>query len=599
MQTRLKAMRKNLILLFLLVLFSNLATAQQTPIPILQARQRPIGTVVTIAGRVTVGSEFRGPAYLQDGTAGIAVFDNAIHNGAVAIGDSVVITGPLSTFNQLLQISGTGVSFQVIQSAGRVEPQPRVLTIAQLNQLSNDQIEGQLVRINNVTFTTQSFQGNQNYTVSDGTGSIQLRIDGDTDLAGATAPSGPTTVIAVVGRFNQTRQILPRSRRDVGAREFIIPFENRSKDETFEVCTWNIEWFGDLMNGPTNELLQLQNAATVIQRIDADVYALQEMSSDAAFVALVDTLNRRGFRCRGFRTPTGQIQRLGFIWKPATVDSIAYRTIADSGNWSQFQGVKRLPAELTINARVQGTTRRMRIINIHADAGAGLSDYNRRVSDARFLKNQMDRELRNEAFILLGDYNDDVDESITSGQPTPYANFINDAANYRIVTEFLSRRGAQSFAGVGAQMIDHICISRQIFAAHLDSTQRVENTVYIPNYVSTTSDHFPVWTRIDLGRVSSTPIERPTVPTEFVLAQNYPNPFNPSTIIRYELPTTSDVSLKVFDMLGREVATLVKARQASGMYEVNFNATGLPSGVYFYRLQAGSFMQTKKMVLVK
>lgn len=124
MQTRLKAMRKNLILLFLLVLFSNLATAQQTPIPILQARQRPIGTVVTIAGRVTVGSEFRGPAYLQDGTAGIAVFDNAIHNGAVAIGDSVVITGPLSTFNQLLQISGTGVSFQVIQSAGRVEPQP-------------------------------------------------------------------------------------------------------------------------------------------------------------------------------------------------------------------------------------------------------------------------------------------------------------------------------------------------------------------------------------------------------------------------------------------------------------------------------------------
>jgi hypothetical protein len=159
-----------------------------------------------------------------------------------------------------------------------------------------------------------------------------LRIDGDTDLAGATAPSGPTTVIAVVGRFNQTRQILPRSRRDVGAREFIIPFENRSKDETFEVCTWNTEWFGDLMNGPTNELLQLQNAATVIQRIDADVYALQEMSSDAAFVALVDTLNRRGFRCRGFRTPTGQIQRLGFIWKPATVDSIAYRTIADSGN---------------------------------------------------------------------------------------------------------------------------------------------------------------------------------------------------------------------------------------------------------------------------
>ncbi len=89
------------------------------------------------------------------------------------------------------------------------------------------------------------------------------------------------------------------------------------------------------------------------------------------------------------------------------------------------------------------------------------------------------------------------------------------------------------------------------------------------------------------------------MPKEFVLAQNYPNPFNPSTIIRYELPTTSDVSLKIFDMLGREVTTLVNTRQAAGTYEVNFNATGLASGVYFYRLQAGPFMQTKKMMLVK
>jgi hypothetical protein len=88
-------------------------------------------------------------------------------------------------------------------------------------------------------------------------------------------------------------------------------------------------------------------------------------------------------------------------------------------------------------------------------------------------------------------------------------------------------------------------------------------------------------------------------PTRFELAQNYPNPFNPSTIIAYTLPVASEVSLKVFDILGREVATLVSGRQAAGRYQVPFTATGLSSGMYFYRLQAGSFVETKKMMLVK
>ncbi|KER09177.1 MAG: hypothetical protein HY22_13285 [[Candidatus Thermochlorobacteriaceae] bacterium GBChlB] len=592
-------------LLYLALLLANISAFAQTPIPISQARTRTVGTVVTIAGRVTVGNQFRGPSYLQDGTAGIAVFDNAIHNGAVTIGDSVVITGPISTFNQLLQISGAGTTFQVIASAGRVAPQPRVLTIAQLNALTNDQIEGQLVQINNVRFTTPSFQGNQNYDVSDGTGTVQLRVDADADIVGATAPTDPTTVIAVVGRFNQTRQILPRSREDIGAREFVIPFENRPRSETFEVCTWNIEWLGDPVNGPrtgnppvrVSNNLQIQNAATVIRRIDADLYALQEISSDAAFRQLVDSVRGNGYT--GFRTPTGQTQRLAFLWKTATVDSVSFRTIADSGNWSQFQGVKRLPAELTINARIGAVTRRMRVINIHADAGSAIADYNRRVADAGFLKRQLDRELRNEAFILLGDYNDDVDVSITPGQPTPYANFVNDPANYRIVTGFLSARGLQSFSGTGSQMIDHITISRQLFPAHLDSTQRVENTVYIPNYVSTTSDHFPVWTRLDLARVASTRIERAPQPTEYRLFQNYPNPFNPTTTIRYNLPASGFVSLKVYDVLGREVSSLVNERQTAGSYESRFNAANLPSGMYFYRLQSGTFTETRKMLLVK
>jgi len=89
------------------------------------------------------------------------------------------------------------------------------------------------------------------------------------------------------------------------------------------------------------------------------------------------------------------------------------------------------------------------------------------------------------------------------------------------------------------------------------------------------------------------------IPKEFRLEQNYPNPFNPSTTIRYQIPINSHVSLKVYDVLGNEVATLVDEYREAGRYEVEFNAKGLASGVYFYKLQAGIFVETKKMLLVK
>jgi photosystem II stability/assembly factor-like uncharacterized protein len=85
----------------------------------------------------------------------------------------------------------------------------------------------------------------------------------------------------------------------------------------------------------------------------------------------------------------------------------------------------------------------------------------------------------------------------------------------------------------------------------------------------------------------------------FALRQNYPNPFNPETKIKFQIPTGSDVSLKVFDVLGREVKTLVSERLQPGSYETTFDGSGLASGVYLYRLQAGGFVETKKLVLLR
>ena len=88
-------------------------------------------------------------------------------------------------------------------------------------------------------------------------------------------------------------------------------------------------------------------------------------------------------------------------------------------------------------------------------------------------------------------------------------------------------------------------------------------------------------------------------PTSFSLSQNYPNPFNPATRIQYALPENAQVKLTVYDMLGQRVAVLVDKKQTAGFYEIGFQATSLPSGMYFYRLNAGGFVETRKMVVLK
>jgi hypothetical protein len=89
------------------------------------------------------------------------------------------------------------------------------------------------------------------------------------------------------------------------------------------------------------------------------------------------------------------------------------------------------------------------------------------------------------------------------------------------------------------------------------------------------------------------------IPDQFSLSQNYPNPFNPTTAISFQLSAVSLVKLTVSDILGREIAALVNEQRPPGMYTVRWNASAVPSGVYFYRLQAGGFVETKKMILAK
>jgi len=89
------------------------------------------------------------------------------------------------------------------------------------------------------------------------------------------------------------------------------------------------------------------------------------------------------------------------------------------------------------------------------------------------------------------------------------------------------------------------------------------------------------------------------IPSQFILEQNYPNPFNPSTTIHFSVPSSEYVTINVFDVLGNEIATLVNEEKPVGTYEITWYAANLPSGIYFYKIQSGPFVETKKMILIK
>jgi len=124
----------------------------------------------------------------------------------------------------------------------------------------------------------------------------------------------------------------------------------------------------------------------------------------------------------------------------------------------------------------------------------------------------------------------------------------------------------------------------------------------IPFEIEISSDGNVFWTdtfSITVVTPTAVPDEHKNIPRAFELKQNYPNPFNPSTTIRFDLPKSSFVALKIFDVLGREVTTLINEKRPAGKYAVEWNSKGLPSGIYLYQLNAGEFTETRKLVLQK
>jgi hypothetical protein len=490
-------------------------------ISIATARSLTVGTKVTVAGRVTVSNQLGSPAYVQDNTGGIPVFDFTLSQN-VSIGDSLIVTGPIGLFNDQKQISGNGISYIQPDSSVRIlAPKPVSITELAAN-------EGLLVTVQQVELVNKSFVFYPQSTerITNGTVQADLRVDGDTDLPGLTKPPGVTDITGVVGRFRANAQLLPRFRADVpGVSEPQLPTDSIPAAKTFDLVTWNLEFFGAEREdypeefGPADEALQLQNVRQVMASLHADVIAVQEVSNDSLFTELVRQLPGYKAVCsdrfsRSFEGPSTTFppQKVCFIYDSTTVQVLSTqalfenlydsaRTIDPSllpgyptGDPSSFWSSGRLPFMLTANVTIQGVTERISFVNIHAKSGSTLADFNRRVYDAQVLKNYLDANYGSEQVVLLGDYNDDLDQSIVAGQPSSYAAFVNDST-YVPVTKSLSLAGARSTISFG-DMIDHQIVSDDLREEILPGSEQVVTPfAAIPNYGNTTTDHLAVVTR--------------------------------------------------------------------------------------------------------
>jgi hypothetical protein len=180
---------------------------------------------------------------------------------------------------------------------------------------------------------------------------------------------------------------------------------------------------------------------------------------------------------------------------------------------------------------------------------------------------------------------------------------LYDVAGSEVMWEF----DGQSYGYVVELSTDNVHWSTSVNKRNNTSTSQTQQDIFTARgqYVRITITRLPsgcwasFWEFKVLVSSTSGVDQGELITKEFGLDQNYPNPFNPTTVIRYQLSANSQVALKVYDVLGKEIETLVNERQRAGNYSVNLDAGKLSSGVYYYRLQAEQVVETKMMVLMK
>lgn len=284
------------------------------------------------------------------------------------------------------------------------------------------------------------------------------------------------------------------------------------------VGQWNIEWFGSDTQGPprstspsgTPDDLQIANAVNVISGASADLWGMVEIVDTQDFNTLKAQLpGYDGFLADDPRVAFGSSyyspseQKVGVLYTSRLVYQSATLILREAS--TDFGG--RPPLRVDFLTSIHGVDTPLTVIVLHMKAFADQASYDKRQRAGTALKNYLDANLPTQHVFVVGDWNDDVDVSITNGStgtplPSPYEGFVADSSHYTFVTRPLSLAGEGSTTGF-PDMIDHTLATDELMVDYVPSSAQVLRPTWIPDYDGTTSDHYPVLSRYDLG--GSTP----------------------------------------------------------------------------------------------
>lgn len=298
---------------------------------------------------------------------------------------------------------------------------------------------------------------------------------------------------------------------------------------TLEVVNWNLEWFGtpNAAFGPPNKNLQEANIKTITKNIGADLFAFVEVVSEPRLQNVVAELNAMygantysyvisdyGSHTNPFensppRGPLTEAQKAAFVYKTAVITPIGtpgplvtngVNTAADLNNPAfNYFASGRYPYMMNASVTLGGVVKQVRFVLIHAKANTSptATSYARRKKGADTLNYTLNSLYPNDNIIFLGDFNDDLDQSITAGfTESSYSTFNTDAANFSSPTLALSQAGKKSTVSYN-DMIDHVTVSNEMLPYYMPGTASVltDVTSLVTNYAGTTTDHYPIFTR--------------------------------------------------------------------------------------------------------
>ena len=329
-------------------------------------------------------------------------------------------------------------------------------------------------------------------------------------------------------------------------------------DATFDVATWNIEWFGSTSNGPSDDDGQFDRVVETILGAEIDLWAVQEIADTDVFDDLMAAL---GDGYEGHLATNSTSQRIGYIFN---TDVVRLRSLDHILESFEFEFASRPPLQLEADVTLGDTTVVITFITVHMKAFGDLASYNRRLDAGQRLKNHIDfSTLNREAVVVLGDFNDELTDSITGGQDTPYENFLSDPNDYLFLSLELEEAGEPTFIGSSNSNLDHILITNELFThfvpGTIDTMDNLESL--FPGYEDNTSDHLPVTAQFSFPVVLNTPVR-----------------------------------LTVVDVLGRIVYDHHVGFAGAGPHEATLSLPVLPAGVYLFRLATPHHATSRRLV---